>query len=281
MARETPRLVLLVVAAAAIVFGLRWTLAPPRAPGARDVLQGEGPPTLPVEDPASGAATGVGGDEAAATTAPAEVSLDGAEPDAPASPPREVVVVERRPPIVTHEEDLGTLDDASLWRLGTSGDPSVGIPRRVAALETLLTRPLTREERVDALSALGFTMRGLQVPTQTRQVETLRELIDLAGPDSEMAQRATVQMAWPLWEMGRKEEAYRLVQDLIDSPRASALYRGLAHWAAMIFAIGLDRMPQAEAHFQQLLSIRESRLVSTVQMARERIAAARREASRR
>jgi hypothetical protein len=209
------------------------------------------------------------------------MSPDAGEPEAPAGTPREVVVVERRPPILTHEEDLGTLDDASLWRLGKSGDPSVGVPRRVAALETLLSRPLTREERVDALSSLGFTMRGLQVPTQTRQVETLRELIDLAGPDSEMGQRATVQMAWPLWELGRKEEAYRLVQDLIDSPRASALYRGLAHWAAMIFAIGLERMPQAEEHFEQLLAIREPRLVSTVQMARERIAAARTAANRR
>lgn len=281
MVRALLRLATLAVISALTVYGLRWMLSPTRDPGAPGLRPAHGPPTWPLAEQATGRAPEGVANAPAPTATPSDASHEAGEPDAPARSVPDVLVGGHRPPIVPPEEDVLALDNASLWRLGTSGDPRVGIPRRVAALEALLNRPLRREERVEALSSLGLALRGLQVPTQARQVETLRELIDLAGLNSAMGQRATVQLAWPLWELGRREEAYRLVQDLSDSPRASALDRGLAHWAAMVFCIGLDRLPDAEAHFQQLVAIRESRLVSTVQLARQRIAAARSAARRR
>lgn len=244
-------------AAALLVWGVRRTAAP-----TEDAMESE--PVAPIARPISE------DDAPARETLPAP-AVEASAPPSPAAPPAPA-----SPPLVRKEVDLHALDTEALWRIGQSGSPSVGIPERVAALEELLGRTLAVEDRVRALSSLAFSLRSLNEATQSRQVEVLRELIGLAGEESEMGHRAAVQMGWPLWELGRKEEAYRTVQQVITSPAAGDRYRGLASWAAMIFAIDLDRLDEAEEHFARLQSIREPGLSSTQVLARQRIAAARR-----
>ncbi|MGE0193757.1 MAG: hypothetical protein AB7T63_17165 [Planctomycetota bacterium] len=198
-----------------------------------------------------------------------------ASPAMPAPPPPERII-ERVPPIGSAvEPELATLDNEALQAIGATGDPTIGIPRRVEALETLLKRALTTEERSEALSRLASNLRALQVPTQTRQVDVLEDLIKTAGPESELGQRGVTQLCWPLMELGRKEEALRRVTDLANASYATPRYRGLALWGAILCSIDLGRLEQAEAHFARLRDIQEPLLASTIDGARQRIAAAR------
>jgi len=258
-------------ATALLVWGSRAVLAP-RAESSL-------PPPAPLAEPGPARAD----DESASFPALGD-GHDSVEPPGEEGPAQEeepvVVVVERFVPILTRKEELRTLSEEQLWRLAKSGDPSVGMPQRIAAAEELLARPLTAEDRAEALSSLAFNLRGAQEPNPQRQVEALTELRRIVGDDAEQGQKALCQLAWPLWEMGRKEEAYRLMLDLIASPRATPRYVGLASWAAMLFAIQLERMPEAEQHFERLASIREPLLASTLSAARGRIAAARQAATR-
>lgn len=193
----------------------------------------------------------------------------------PPASPRERIV-ERVPPVTSAiEPELAKLDNEALQAIGATGDPTIGIPRRVEALETLLGRALTTEERTEALSCLASNLRALQIPTQSKQVEVLEDLIKTAGPRSELGQRGVTQLCWPLMELGRKEEALRRVTDLANASYATPRYRGLALWGAIVCSIDLGRLDEAEAHFARLEEIREPLLASTIDGARQRIAAAR------
>ncbi len=200
----------------------------------------------------------------------------GPEAPSPAPRPKRVALT----PVVAEPPTPGQRTNEELWKTGLSGSPDVGIPRRVVALEELLTRSLTTEERVRALSQLASWYRAGKIARQNEQVTVLKEVLQLAGPESEIGQRATVQMGWPLAEMGRKQEAYDTVLPLTTSPHATERYRGLAHWAALVFALELDKMPEAEEHFAALQANKEPALRGTRVLARQRMAAARRAKNR-
>jgi hypothetical protein len=192
-------------------------------------------------------------------------------PPAPAPSPEPAP----RPPPGPVFVDLPRLTNEQLWARGNAGGPDVGIPARVAALEELLRRSLSNEERVRALKTLAFQSRASIEPSTKRQIEALEEAIRLAGPESPDGHEASIQLVWPLWESVRRDEAVETARRVATSPAAKPVHRGLAEWALMVFALERKDLPSAEEHFAALLEVKDSKLVSTQTLARQRIAAAR------
>jgi hypothetical protein len=173
------------------------------------------------------------------------------------------------------KESFADLTDEELHR---RADELRGKDVRAAAAAylSLLERPLDAAGEAAVLVDLATVYRYFPGgSTQTLQREALERAIELAGADSEKGLEAAYVLTWTLSEQGDVRGALELAERVAASPGADEVRRGLAHWAAGLFAVKLGDSDRARREFAEVLKTKHKNLASTRSQVKARLAAMR------
>lgn len=124
----------------------------------------------------------------------------------------------------------------------------------IRRLRALLSRPLSAEERSEALTNLGMHLRTRGTASSLAEsAQLLQSVVDTAGFDSSAGRGAAYQLIWTYEAQKDTARGLALARSYVDSRGATEEQRAAGRWAAAILMHGSGDLDGARREYETLL----------------------------